>query len=191
MNQLLNSFISGFWHILNQNAIYHLLFVLLLLIVIDIKKWVRIIVLISLFSAGFYISVLLNIYQVININYKTLKLLTLISILVIAIANCFELFNQNKNLKNTIAFGFGIIHGLSPLKSMGTTIKRFSLDFVSALFASIGIWAGLILFIVICALIITLIQFISKVSRQNVCSVFNVMALFYTTYLLLIYYNLI
>jgi len=138
MNELINILKSGFWHILNPTSTIHLVFVLLLLITIDLKKWQRTTTLILLFSIGFYISLLLDVYHIISANKNFINLVVLSSILIISIFN-YLTFNKNlKSFKNILAFIFGIIHGLTPLGTLGIKIKNSSLKFISSLFADLG-----------------------------------------------------
>jgi hypothetical protein len=109
-------FSLGLKHVLNFNAYDHILFLLALSVPYEFKEWKRLLVLISFFTLGHTISLLLGVYNLISLKNIYVDLLILLTILSTAVYNIISVGKSSK--KQTINFivlttlGFGIIHGL-------------------------------------------------------------------------------
>jgi len=106
----------GLNHVLDIRAYDHVLFLIALMVPYAFKDWKRVFILISLFTIGHTLSLLLAVYGVIYINPGLVELMIPITILVTAL---FHLFTAGKNSKNesisfiaVVTLFFGTIHGL-------------------------------------------------------------------------------
>jgi hypothetical protein len=107
----------GINHVLDINAYDHVLFLLALMIPYTFKDWKRVLLLVSLFTIGHTISLILSVYSVIYVNPNAIEFLIPITIITTAF---YTLFTAGKNTKGngnlsfmgvTTLF-FGVIHGL-------------------------------------------------------------------------------
>lgn len=118
------NYMSEFWlyfklglnHVLDIHAYDHVLFLIALMVPYAFKDWKRVLLLVSLFTLGHTLSLMLSVYGVVKINPSLVEFLIPITILATA---GFHLFTAGKSgKKESISFVaiittfFGIIHGL-------------------------------------------------------------------------------
>lgn len=106
----------GLKHVLNIHAYDHVLFLIALTIPYAFKDWKRILLLISVFTIGHTLALLLSVFGIIAIKVNIVEFLIPITILITAF---FHLFTAGKASKNGsinliffVTLFFGIIHGL-------------------------------------------------------------------------------
>ncbi|MDG1870694.1 MAG: HupE/UreJ family protein [Flavobacterium sp.] len=106
----------GLKHVLDINAYDHVLFLMALAIPYSFKDWKRILLLVSLFTLGHTVALVLSVFEIVTVKAHIVELLIPVTILLTAV---FNLFNSGKSAKNnkvsmvffTTLF-FGVIHGL-------------------------------------------------------------------------------
>ena len=107
---------EGLFHVLDWNAYDHVLFLIALVVVYDFKNWTKILWLISLFTIGHTLSLILSAYKIVTISQNWIEFLIPVTILITALVNVFFAKNATKLAKtNTnlfFALFFGLIHGL-------------------------------------------------------------------------------
>jgi hypothetical protein len=106
----------GMRHILNLFSYDHVLFLIALSVPFVFKDWKKVLLLVSLFTVGHTVSLLLSAYEIIVVKVNIIEFLIPITILITAL---FHLFTAGKTAKNEnisvigfITLFFGIIHGL-------------------------------------------------------------------------------
>jgi len=106
----------GLKHVLDINAYDHVLFLLALTVPYTFKDWKRVLILVTLFTVGHTLSLMLSVYEVIYIKESLVEFLIPITILITAL---FHLFTAGKSSKKEsitfvafVTLFFGIIHGL-------------------------------------------------------------------------------
>ncbi|KAF2080206.1 HupE/UreJ family protein [Flavobacterium sharifuzzamanii] len=116
MSQFWIYFQIGLKHVLDINAYDHVLFLIALTVPYLFKDWKRIFLLVSLFTIGHTLALILSVYGIIAIKVNVVEFLIPITILVTAL---YHLFTAGKTSKNDgvnlvffITLFFGIIHGL-------------------------------------------------------------------------------
>ncbi|MEN2490098.1 HupE/UreJ family protein [Flavobacterium sp. B11] len=116
MSQFWIYFQIGLKHVLDINAYDHVLFLIALTVPYLFKDWKRIFLLVSLFTIGHTLALILSVYGIIAIKVDVVEFLIPITILVTAL---YHLFTAGKTSKNDgvnlvffITLFFGIIHGL-------------------------------------------------------------------------------
>jgi hypothetical protein len=109
-------FEKGLRHILNPYAYDHILFLIALTVPFAFKDWKKLLLLVTIFTVGHTLALLLSVFGVIIIKGNLVEFLIPITILIVAI---FHLFTAGKSSKNEsisvivfITLFFGIIHGL-------------------------------------------------------------------------------
>ena len=108
---------EGLFHVLDWNAYDHILFLVALTVVYDFKNWKKALWLITLFTIGHTLTLILSTYKIVSINSNWIEFLIPITIITTALFNIFYVRKSTKNLKSNInlilALFFGLIHGLA------------------------------------------------------------------------------
>ena len=106
----------GIDHIIDKNGYDHMLFLIVLAVPYVFKDWKRVLILVSIFTLGHSISLVLGVYDIVTVNGKLVEFLIPITILITAIYNVFSSGKKNKVNKTGLMFFttlfFGLIHGL-------------------------------------------------------------------------------
>jgi hypothetical protein len=118
---LIDSFIpyfqSGIHHIADIQAYDHLLFVMTLCASFQLNEWRKIIVIITAFTLGHSITLVLTAFSLIPENPRLIEILIPFTIMISAISNVWNdrASNQSNRMtwKYIIACLFGLIHGLA------------------------------------------------------------------------------
>jgi len=115
---------SDFWiffkvglnHVLDIHGYDHLLFLIALTVPYLAKDWKKILILVSFFTLGHSLSLLLSAFNVVSVKTIFVELLIPITILIAALFNIIMAGKSAKNGNMTFVAGvtvfFGIIHGL-------------------------------------------------------------------------------
>ena len=116
MNEFWIYFQIGLKHVLDPNAYDHILFLMALAVPYAFKDWKRVVLLVSLFTLGHTMALVLSVFEIIVIKANVVEFLIPITILITALFNLFTAGKNNKkesiNLVVFITLFFGIIHGL-------------------------------------------------------------------------------
>lgn len=105
----------GLTHVLDWQAYDHVLFLIALVAAYTFSNWKRILVLVSLFTLGHTISLLLANYNMVTVSGKWIEFFIPITILITAISNINSagkrISNENVGLFYILTIFFGFIHG--------------------------------------------------------------------------------
>jgi hypothetical protein len=116
MSDFLVFFKIGLGHVLDINGYDHLLFLIALTVPYVVKDWKRILILVSFFTLGHTLSLLLSVFNVLIVKTSWVELLIPITILITAFYNLIMAGKASKNSNITfvasVTIFFGIIHGL-------------------------------------------------------------------------------
>lgn len=106
----------GLTHVLDLNAYDHILFLIVLTVAYTFKDWKRVLWLVTIFTIGHTISLVLSLYGVVKVNAKLIEFLIPLTILIMAVYNIFTAGKNpgkaKKGLLLVSALFFGLIHGL-------------------------------------------------------------------------------
>jgi hypothetical protein len=106
----------GINHVLDINAYDHVLFLIVLTVPYVFKDWKRVLLLVSLFTLGHTLSLVLAAYNVVSVNATIVEFLIPITILIVALFNVFTSGKGAQREKVGILFlstlFFGLVHGL-------------------------------------------------------------------------------
>ena len=110
-------FETGLRHVLDINGYDHLLFITMLTVPYTFKDWKNVLALITLFTIGHTLSLILSVYGIVRVNPSMIEFLIPITILVAAVYNIVKLGkksakNNNISVIAVTTLFFGIIHGL-------------------------------------------------------------------------------
>ena len=137
----------GLKHVLNIKAYDHVLFLTALTTSYSFKEWKRLLLLITVFTIGHTIALVLSVFNLLKIDENLVEFLIPITILVTAVFN-FVALKKSINRKSinivvVITLFFGVIHGLGFSNYFKTILPGTSSDKILPLCEfSIGIEAA-------------------------------------------------
>lgn len=106
----------GINHVLDINAYDHVLFLIVLTVPYVFKDWKRVLLLVSMFTLGHTLSLVLAAYSIVTVNATVVEFLIPITILVVALFNVFTSGKGAQREKVGVLFlstlFFGLVHGL-------------------------------------------------------------------------------
>lgn len=143
----------GLYHVLDYNGYDHLLFLMVLTVPYVFRDWKRILILVSIFTAGHTMALLLSVFNILVVKVMIVELLIPITILITAFYNLFTVGKVSKN--NSISFigfttlFFGIIHGLGFSNYFNSLLYGEAIDKLPSLFEfALGIESAQILVVI-------------------------------------------
>lgn len=162
----------GLNHVLDIHAYDHVLFLIALMVPYAFKDWKRVLLLVSLFTIGHTISLMLSVYGVVYINPSLVEFLIPITILVTA---GFHLFTAGKSgKKESISFVaiitvfFGIIHGLGFSNYFKTILPGSASDKLLPLLEfALGIEAAQLVVVFIVLILAYVVQTFFRFSKRD------------------------
>lgn len=165
-------FNTGLRHVLDINAYDHVLFLIALTIPYAFKDWKRVLLLVSLFTVGHTMALLLSVYGFVQIKVNLVEFLIPITILITAV---FHLFTAGKNSKKEsisfiaiVTLFFGIIHGLGFSNYFNTILPGSSSDKLLPLLEfALGIEAAQIIVVLIVLILSYIVQTVFRFSKRD------------------------
>ena len=107
---------QGVFHILDINGLDHLYFIVSFSLLYSFKNWRQVLGLVTAFTIGHCLTLLLSGLQIISINPNLVETLIPITILISCANNFWVLSGKNKNNQLSVTYVillcFGLIHGL-------------------------------------------------------------------------------
>lgn len=156
---MLDSFLRflelGLYHIVNFKSYDHILFLVVLTIPYLFKDWKRLLLLVSSFTLGHTLSLLLGVYDIVNLNVNVTEWLIPFTIIVMALYNIFTSGKSSKYSNPIVLFSvvlfFGFIHGLGFANAFESLVRSNESTLLSVLEFALGIELGQFI-IVFCVL---------------------------------------
>lgn len=172
MQEFLIYFNMGLTHVLDINAYDHILFLIALMIPYAFKDWSRVLLLVSLFTIGHTLALLLSVFGVVKIQAHVVEFLIPITILVTAI---FHLFTAGKSgKKESITFVaivtvvFGLVHGLGFSNYFNTIMAGTRADkLIPLLEFALGIEAAQIIVVIAVLILAYVVQTGFRFSKRD------------------------
>ena len=115
MEEFKTWFFIGFDHILNYQALDHILFILALVVIYDFSMIKKIIFLITAFTIGHSITLALSALEVISYDQRVIEFAIPLTIVITSLSNIINRKNNSIKFVSAnylIALVFGLIHGL-------------------------------------------------------------------------------
>ena len=170
IESFLKFFELGLYHILNFDGYDHILFVMIISIPFIFKDWKYLLIFISLFTLGHSISLLLGVYDIVNLNVNVTEWLIPVTIFFTALYNVFTAGKSNYRhsyLLYAVILFFGLVHGLGFSNAFKLLVNTKESIFMSIIEFALGVEIGQLI-IVICVLIFNFIfQNIFRFSRRD------------------------
>lgn len=163
----------GFEHIVALDGIDHILFIVVLAAVYEVKLWRKILILVTAFTIGHSLTLILAALNVINFSPKLIELLIPVTIFATAVFNLYEKPAHIENKPSVLGFRyffavfFGLIHGFAFSNSPRSIFALSRENIVEKLFAfNLGIEIGQII-VVLMFLIVAFVITQNSKQRQS------------------------
>ncbi|MFD2822319.1 HupE/UreJ family protein [Lacinutrix iliipiscaria] len=161
----------GINHVLDINGYDHVLFLLVLAVPYLFKDWKRVLLLVSVFTIGHTLSLILAAYNVVSVNGKLVEFLIPVTILIVAIFNVFTAGKKASNEKVGILFFstlfFGIVHGLGFAREFKIMVGHSENKLVTLLEFALGIEFAQIIIVFVALFLGFLMQTVFRFSKRD------------------------
>jgi hypothetical protein len=159
----------GWEHIISLDALDHILFIAVLAAIYMLKDWKQVLILVTAFTVGHTITLILSTKEWIEVNERLIEFLIPCTIGITAVSNLFQKSFTPKAIRINyfLALFFGMIHGLAFANILRMILAKEQ-SFAFSMFSfSMGLETGQILVVVLVLLLCQLfIQFL-KVDRRH------------------------
>lgn len=161
----------GMNHVLDINAYDHVLFLVVLTVPYMFKDWKRVLLLVTMFTLGHTISLILAVYGVISINSSLVEFLIPITILIVALYNVFTAGKKAPSEKIGILFFstlfFGLVHGLGFASEFKMFVGRSSNKLLPLVEFALGIELAQIIIVFVVLFLGFICQTVFRFSKRD------------------------
>jgi HupE / UreJ protein len=159
----------GWHHILNWEALDHLLFITALATIYLLKDWKQVLVLVTAFTIGHSLTLALSVLDIIRFSSRWVEFLIPCTIVVTAISNLFQKKFTPRSIRINyfLALFFGLIHGMGFANAIRFMLaKDQSLGW--GLFGfNVGLEAGQIIVVAIVLLLSWALLTLLRINRRE------------------------
>jgi hypothetical protein len=170
MSELQIYFQIGYHHIVNREALDHILFIIALSLRYQLGDWKKLILLVTAFTIGHTVTLTLSVFDVVDLSRKWIEFFIPVTILITAVSNLFVktfIFKAKFPFIYFMALFFGLIHGLGFSNDLKSLIGSDNHLVIKLLAANFGIEAGQLLFVAGIPLFSLLLVSLLKVNRRE------------------------
>ena len=171
MNEFWLYFNLGLTHVLDINAYDHVLFLIALIVPYSFKDWKRVLLLVTMFTLGHTLALILAVYQIIVVQVDIIEFLIPVTIFITAF---YHILTAGKAAQKGIGFAafitlfFGIIHGLGFSNYFKSILPGSASDKLLPLLEfAVGIEAAQLIVVLIVLIISTLVQTVFRFSLRD------------------------
>ncbi|WP_339894795.1 HupE/UreJ family protein [uncultured Algibacter sp.] len=161
----------GINHVLDINAYDHVLFLIVLTIPYVFKDWKRVLLLVSMFTLGHTLSLVLAAYNVVTVNATVVEFLIPITILVVALFNVFTSGKGAQREKVGVLFlstlFFGLVHGLGFAREFKMLLGDTDSKLVLLLEFALGIELAQIIIVFVVLFLGYIVQTIFRFTKRD------------------------
>lgn len=162
-------FSLGLEHILDINGYDHILFVIALAVMYQLKEWRRVLILITAFTIGHSITLALSVMKIVSIPSNIIEFLIPVTILLTALHNIYRAFKNDTGLQSArisyvIALVFGFIHGMGFSNYLSALLGKEACIAGPLLMFNLGLELGQI---VIVAAMVVLTFVVVRMAKQS------------------------
>lgn len=161
----------GINHVLDINAYDHVLFLVVLTVPYLFKDWKRVFWLVSMFTLGHTLSLILAVYGVVSVKVSVVEFLIPITIMIVAIFNIFtagkKAQKENINVVFLSTLFFGIIHGLGFAREFRMLLSDTDNQIVLLLEFALGIELAQIIIVFAVLLLGYIMQTVFRFNKRD------------------------
>ena len=168
MNDFVFYFKIGWEHIINKSALDHIFFIAALAAIYMLKDWRQVLILVTAFTIGHAITLILSAKNVINVDSAVVEFLIPCTIVFTAISNLFLKTFTSKSIRINyfLALFFGLIHGLAFAQTLKWILAEDQSFMVAWLSFSVGLELGQILVVLLILLLAQVFVGFLKLNRR-------------------------
>ncbi len=169
LSDFLFYFELGWSHIVSMDALDHQLFILALVALYTAKDAKQVLILVTAFTIGHSLTLLLSVLDVIRFSTKWVEFLIPCTIVITALSNLFKKYFTAKavNTNYYLALGFGLIHGMGFANSVRMMLAKDQ-NIGWGLFGfNVGLEIGQIFFVIIILSVTWLCLSVFKIKRRE------------------------
>ena len=169
MNDFMFFLREGWDHIISFSAMDHILFITALAVVYTITEWKKVLVLVTAFTIGHAITLVLSVLNIIRFSDAWVEFLIPCTILVTAMVNLFQKDFSQKSLRINyfLALFFGLIHGMGYANAIRFSLAKGQGFGISLFSFNLGLEIGQIFVVLLLLLLTYAITKLPWVSRRN------------------------
>ena len=159
----------GWEHIISSDALDHQLFIAALSAIYLLKDWKQVLILVTAFTIGHSLTLILSVLDVFRFNSKWVEFLIPCTIVITAISNLFQKKFTPRTIRINyfLALGFGLVHGMGFANSIRMMLASDQ-NLGWGLFGfNVGLEVGQIVVVMILLLVSYLIINYLKINRRE------------------------
>src|SRR5690606_34673014 len=161
----------GMLHVLDINAYDHVLFLIVLTIPYLFKDWKRVLLLVSVFTLGHTLSLILAAFNVVKVNASIVEFLIPITILIVAVFNVFTAGKGAQKEKVGVLFFstlfFGLVHGLGFAREFQIMVGASDNKWLTLLEFALGIELAQIIVVIVVLILGYIMQTVFRFSKRD------------------------
>ena len=179
MNDFVFYFKIGWEHIINWSAVDHIFFVAALAAIYMLKDWRQVLILITAFTIGHAITLVLSAKNIITVDERLVEFLIPCTIAITALSNLFLQTFTPKSIRINyfLALFFGLIHGLAFAQTLKWLLASDQSFWTAWISFSVGLELGQILVVVLILLFAQVLVGLAKLNRHYWVIIISVLVL--------------
>tara|TARA_B110001450_G_scaffold54668_1_gene51210 strand:- start:2615 stop:3196 length:582 start_codon:yes stop_codon:yes gene_type:complete len=170
MEQFKLYFELGLTHVLDINGYDHVLFLVVLAAPYLFSSWKKILFLVTVFTIGHTVSLVLSSYNVVSVNSKLVEFIIPVTIAFTAIFNIItsgkRIYSSKISLILLATLLFGVIHGLGFSNYFKMIVGNTDYKFIPMLEFALGVEVAQIIIVIVVLLLSTIAQNILNISKK-------------------------
>ncbi len=171
MNEFWIYFKLGLNHVLDLNGYDHILFLIVLTVAYTFKDWKRVFWLVTVFTIGHTISLILATYGAVSFGANAIELLVYITIVITALYNIFTAGKSNNKTKIVLlliaALFFGLIHGLAFSNYFKQITTGLESKLLPMLEFALGVESGQIIVVLVMLVLSFIFQTVFRFNKRD------------------------
>lgn len=158
----------GWEHIISKGALDHILFLVALVVIYLPRNWKSVLVLVTAFTIGHSLTLLLSVTNTISISSKLVEFLIPVTIVISALFSIFHRKQQPGHLNQNylIALIFGLIHGLGFANNIRFMLMSEDTLTIPLMSFNLGLEAGQIVAVILILCLNYFFQQMLKIKRE-------------------------
>lgn len=165
------NFKLGLTHVLDIHAYDHILFLIALTVPFTFSSWKKLLWLVTVFTIGHSLSLLLATYNVISVNRSWVEFLIPVTILVTAVFNVFTAGKgarkEKMGLQLFLTLFFGLIHGLGFSSFFRMTVDGRENKLLTLAEFALGVEAAQIIVVLVVLILGFIFQSVFRFNKRD------------------------
>lgn len=171
MEQLKLFFELGLTHVLDINGYDHVLFLIVLAAPYLFSNWKKVLFLVTVFTVGHSISLILSSYNFISVNSSLVEFVIPVTIAVTALFNMFSSGKMISSTKIGLVFFatlfFGVVHGLGFSSYFKMIVGNTDYKFIPLIEFALGVEIAQIIIVIVVLVLASIAQNILSISKRD------------------------